>query len=49
MTKENVTFEFRPFEPAEVWDEINCLDITKKTSGGVIIIIIIIICLFTVG
>ena len=28
-------FEFRPFEPAEVWDEINRLDTTKKTSGDV--------------
>ena len=33
MTRESNTFEFRPFEPAEVWDEINHLDTTKKTSG----------------
>ena len=35
MTRENATFEFRPFEPAEVWDENNRWDMTKKTSGGV--------------
>ena len=28
MTGENGTFELRPFEPAEVWDEINRLDTT---------------------
>ena len=33
MTKESDRFVFRPFEPAEVWDEINRLDTTKKTSG----------------
>ena len=29
MTMENDTFEFRPFELAEVWDEIDRLDSTK--------------------
>ena len=33
MIPESNTFEFRPFEPREVWDEINRLDTTKKTSG----------------
>ena len=32
MARENDTFEFRSFEPAEVWGEINLLDTTKKTS-----------------
>ena len=34
MTRENDTFKFCAFEPAEVWDEINRFDITKKTHGG---------------
>ncbi len=33
MTEESDVFQFRPFELAEVWDEINKLDSTKKTSG----------------
>ena len=33
MTPESNTFEFRPFEPGEVWNEINRLNTTKKTSG----------------
>ena len=32
MTKESDRFVFRPFKPAEVWDEINRLDTTKKTN-----------------
>ena len=35
INKESDTFEFRPFEPTEVWDEINRLNTTKKTSGDV--------------
>ena len=35
MNRGNDTFEFRPFKPAEVWDEINRLDITKKANWGV--------------
>ena len=35
MTRENDTFKFCPFEPAEVSDEINRFDSTKKTNGGV--------------
>ena len=35
INKESDTFEFRPIEPAEVWDEINRLDTTKKTSWDV--------------
>ena len=33
MAKENAVFQFRRFEYAEVWDEINRLDVRKKTSG----------------
>ena len=33
MVEENAVFQFRHFEPAEVWDEINRLDASKKTSG----------------
>ena len=33
MTWGSDIFEFRLFEPVEVWDEINRLDNTKKTSG----------------
>ena len=35
MNRESDTFDFCPFEPAEVWDEVNRLDTTKKTSGDV--------------
>lgn len=35
MARESDTSEFCPFESAEVWDEINRLEITKKTSGDV--------------
>ena len=35
MTRESDTFDFCPFEPVEVWDEIYHLDTTKKTSGDV--------------
>ena len=35
MTRESDTFDFCPFEPAEVWDKLNCLDTSKKTSGDV--------------
>ena len=35
INKKSDTFQFHPFEPAEVWDEINRLDTTKKTSGDV--------------
>ena len=33
MVEEDAVFQFRPFDPAEVWDEINRLDASKKTSG----------------
>ena len=33
MVEEDAVFQFRPFEPTEVWDEINRLDASKKTSG----------------
>ena len=33
MAEENTVFQFRRFESAEVWDEINSLDVSKKTSG----------------
>ena len=33
MAEENAVFQFRRFEYAEVWDEINRLDVSKKTSG----------------
>ena len=33
MVEENAVFQFHHFKPAEVWDEINRLDASKKTSG----------------
>ena len=33
MVDENAVFQFHHFEPAEVWDKINRLDASKKTSG----------------
>ena len=33
MVEENAVFQFRRFESAEVWDEINRLDASKTTSG----------------
>ena len=37
MTRESYTFEFHPFVPVVVWDEINRLDTTRKTSGDLLI------------
>ena len=33
MVEESAVFQFRRFGPAEVWDEINRLDASTKTSG----------------
>ena len=33
MTLVSDTLDFCLLKPAEVWDKINCLDTTKKTSG----------------
>ena len=36
IVRENGVFKFRLFEPADIWDEVNRLETTKKTSGDLL-------------